>query len=1651
MSVDPKFDQLCNLVMKKVLPYFQQKATKPPTFLGGVWDGVMSHFGQTIVKPLDHEIIFLSRDEIGNKSEQYQELIAKCEIEVIKRIKFIGSLNHDTERKLSFKNTIKELQEKSFCCIAKDAEVDSALKDMEVGSDFALKDAEEDPALDERVQGVFKRAASVQFEERKCPENTEGEGLHSMPDMPASIHAHKSMPNTPSSKTPKANSKSPYMNGRRLNDAGKPALLKQDSLARQESLKFRYTPSHQTKSAHSYSASMQFMSPRVLSALQENAQLQKSRVKADDQEPIPASKEDFNVEKYNKQIHKKNEDREKALLTLVTLRAHVWYFEKGVPVKPKAEEISEARIGFYEMYKCNDPVVKETALRYLIELLECDPLERIGANLLLKLQKGLMEEIQADKAEDLDTNLQRLLIRAYAETIECILLHSASQHLNAVREVTKNNIWTGASTLAKFNISKDPEIKFWTEYAIQAAQHLKTEKSDWMKWLSRLGLIAQAGLRIAGAVNDPTTTGDALEGVYNDLKEALWHIESHEEWFERLLIIKKICRYSICHWDEFKKIACNIQVYKNKKLNEIANEISDSKVKELECVQAKDESEKVEIEKKKVELDSKMNLLYGLIAVLEHTVINSPNVRIREEAIKLLLQFIHVDVHLIQSRMFLAFAHILALKGEDQNTRRLRNTAIVVIRIIQVYSKIQLQDEEQVALKKCFISLLNAPEKDFDKLCKERQKEFSKNLCYSNVIKLLIRRFAEIKEHIDYGGQSFVTLLACSTEDKIATALLKILVDISGDLQEPDVTGQTPYHLAVRYGNLSMLEAIKECCKALSIDAKEDRNDDTALHRAVESKEVAITSKLLHLGAKPNVSNTKGQTPLHLAAKRNRKEHAAELLKSKAKPNLEDHDGLTPMDIALTNDAVDVFVLLRSKGGLISGKNSEAILRQKALENNRTRILSFLNSQQNIVDGNIKVIEQIHPVDGPPTFDQIVFSQSREQIIAALNENPGLFWKTGPSGYLLFKILMHRKYTKAIDAMLEWAKGYGYLKLQMESIEIADSTTPFSHLLAACNAKAAFEDLVNEGMKGYIDESKKDKPNEKLKRKLKIALHADGTRMQLMPIHIAAKLGCVDILNVYISLKLDLSLRDKYGNSAAHLAALNSHAPVLRALKKAKANLGLKNNDERTPCHLAATKRHYETLLELVPPNLDYDAKCEKTKDMLPADKKKFMIAVAQDEINNKVYLSEPDGNHELPLHLTCSNMFNDSSKIFMHLVTLYPHAIHVENDDGNTPLHLLCATGKFDLVRRLTSYRPEKEFMKSCKNFKKLDIEAVNIRGETALMLASQAGHHEIVEYQIIQLGANQHAQDTEYDESALHKATFNRHNKVVQFLIDHDERLGRPEKSRLINMQDSLQQTPIHEIPKKKPTTVCGGTVEMLKMFLKAGADPFQSNNMGENVLHSICFRGHLELFRTLTLHFRAMSQKSFITDQSKMKSFFQSRDHRKNNCLHMAVMGNQPLIVSEILALGIVKVNKRTTLRMTALMLAVQEGFYDIATTLMNDQEIKVDIPDPEGRGLLYFILKKEKNKIGKVDLDFIKVLVDKCPKLVLEEDKAGKTPLHHLAENGHADALDIIMDKIPREGTKRRDYLAKEDKAGKTAKDLASRQKHSGLSRRLGSYV
>jgi len=1358
------------------------------------------------------------------------------------------------------------------------------------------------------------------------------------------------------------------------------------------------------------------------------------------------------VEKFNKNFQSRSHDREEALQILESLKNNAWIYEQGVPKIPKASEVASTRNGIFLMYQCKDSIVKERALTYLTELLECDPLFMETAYDLVDLQKGLLQEIEVNKAQNLNTKLQRLLIKAYAISLECILLHAASQNLNALANETKQEIWTGAETLAKFNIVADEEIKFWTAYAVQGAQHIKTEVTKVEEWFLRIALIVRSGMQIASAVfaNETVSPMDAFSSALSDLKAAVFHIEWQEKWFEKLLVLKKLCRYSYYDVYTFRKVAEIIQQFKREVSRDLqggggATGVAKGIVtQDLHGLQANENPD--------------INLFYGVVAVMEHTALHSTNPVIQEEAIKLLLQYIMIDQSSVQRRVISAFTKML---GADT---KLKNTGFVILKLLQASDYIRFDDAR---------TLLD----QVSSLYSNEDTQLCNTDVFENAVKFLLRRLVRAQGDQDFGGHSLFTLMSAFSGEQVFPKIFSCINRLFGNLRESDMHGNTPFHIATRKGNILLISSIHQCMN-IDINAQDYANLNTALHLAAENDDLEAVAELVKVGADLNIQNKFGDTPLHIAARKKFSEIVQFLVQKGADPKILNYNGHAPLPTPMKISHVKNPLIDSSDDGIeaqfkqmieLAGKPSKVESLKKYLkkladidcanEAGVTLLHAAVASQNSeavemiLLKGanpNVKDLHGCTPLHYAAYLNNLALIKRLLEAKADPNgknhfgETPLLM----AAGKLpnrepetLLSLVPKPAISSSDEDKLNIIKTLIENKADIDAVDLMDNNAlhhavygenisiihyffhEAMHLFWKKNRKGLLpvEEVIRSirgldigaiigeySLKKLHDEFIKKTQNkltlgnllilahefEIFKKLIKeapdAATHADAGHFRQTPLHIAAENGYDLVLTLYTVGKISLIMKDANGNTPAHIAAANSQSDFIAKLIQGKADLRIANQDGRNCLHLAAAKVETESVGHIV---------------------KAFPGLMLQ-----------ADGHGNLPIHAACKYEKIENLKILFHA---HPDSISTVNDDGNTPLHMACFNKNIDCAKFLLVNGAE--------------LESKNIFGITPLVLAAECSSDVMVDF-LLDRGADLRTQDDD-GETALHKAILNQDLATVKILLTKEKTLFCPKENALVNIFNNSHETALHQLTRKNPEDEANHKeqVEILEMLYSMGASLKQSNSYGETILHLICYHG----FNHLLAH---LIGKLKVKKNKLLPDIFTVLDHRSNTILHKACEGNQLESCKTLLKIKYDK-EKKNSEGMTPLLVAAQKGFTEIAKFLM-DNGADCTAVNKKGQNILHLILMHE--ELNPELFLLLRKLIVRKPKLLLARDQDKTTPLHILALNNHSIVLDLIIENVPGTFKERVTFVYQKTREGLTAIDIANQRNFHDLARMLNIY-
>ncbi|MFA6561260.1 MAG: ankyrin repeat domain-containing protein [Verrucomicrobiia bacterium] len=155
------------------------------------------------------------------------------------------------------------------------------------------------------------------------------------------------------------------------------------------------------------------------------------------------------------------------------------------------------------------------------------------------------------------------------------------------------------------------------------------------------------------------------------------------------------------------------------------------------------------------------------------------------------------------------------------------------------------------------------------------------------------------------------------------TKVKQLLAVAPASVNEKDLLGDTPLHLAAQAGNMELAELLL----AAKADVNAKANADwTALHWAAYWRNKDMAELLLRNGADVNARNSVGYTPLYWAVWRNSKELVELLLAHKADVNVKDYDRRTPLHYAVLWSSTNVLQTLIAHNADVNAKATGDVL-----------------------------------------------------------------------------------------------------------------------------------------------------------------------------------------------------------------------------------------------------------------------------------------------------------------------------------------------------------------------------------------------------------------------------------------------------------------------------------------------------------------------------------------------------------------------------------------------------------------------------------------------------------------------------------------------------------------------------------------------------
>lgn len=224
-----------------------------------------------------------------------------------------------------------------------------------------------------------------------------------------------------------------------------------------------------------------------------------------------------------------------------------------------------------------------------------------------------------------------------------------------------------------------------------------------------------------------------------------------------------------------------------------------------------------------------------------------------------------------------------------------------------------------------------------------------------------------------------------------------------------------------------------------------------------------------------------------------------------------------------------------------------------------------------------------------------------------------------------------------------------------------------------------------------------------------------------------------------------------------------------------------------------------------------------------------------------------------------------------------YGADLNARDKSGRTPLMLAVINNRYDIVKDLVSKGADLKavtnegdrtaflwavFMGNLKitNFfvsQDIDINEVNRRGDTPLIVAAYMGHSEILQLLLAE-GADVNHQTTNKKFTALHFACFRGHKHIVEILLENNCR---------IETKDSDGRTPLL-------LAALQGNMDMMSLLIEKGATLDIQDNEGYTplltcikMLHFSCVEELIRIGADITM--RTKSGDNMLTLAAKAES--------------------------------------------------------------------------------------------------------------------------------------------------------------------------------------
>ncbi|KAL7624231.1 hypothetical protein AAE478_005790 [Parahypoxylon ruwenzoriense] len=277
------------------------------------------------------------------------------------------------------------------------------------------------------------------------------------------------------------------------------------------------------------------------------------------------------------------------------------------------------------------------------------------------------------------------------------------------------------------------------------------------------------------------------------------------------------------------------------------------------------------------------------------------------------------------------------------------------------------------------------------------------------------------------------------------------------------------------------------------------------------------------------------------------------------------------------------------------------------------------------------------------------------------------------------------------------------------------------------------------------------------------------------PIHWAAMEGHLDVAE---ALRDDINLKDRFGWTPLHLAALYGHEKVVEfCIRQAGTEKDQQDYEQRTPLQLAIGHKKDQAARVLLEAGASVNVATKNGITPLHIAARRSNNEIVQMLIDKKAEVNCTDNSNYIPLHFAI--IWQNSQEVIRTLIAAGAD-VNATTNGHNTPLHMAAERPRKEIIQILLDNRA--------------DVNCTDDYNKTPLHHAIIMRNDEVIPM-LIEAGANINA-ITRDDETPLHTAIWNSSKEIIRILLDNGAEVS------------GLSKTPLQVAVKR-------GDIEIVRVF--------------------------------------------------------------------------------------------------------------------------------------------------------------------------------------------------------------------------------------------